>query len=257
VREGKEIRTATNMTRSGTSTTSTTTSKAIVNAYCFLAALFFAACAWAQCNDPDPVLWILDYIIGGCLFSFLVVFLGTPSAALMNGSNSANKNAKVDPHTDEVKIRIVLRNLMTIFVVGNASVVLYMLSTLIPKIDFASSSPKELGWSVMEFEEGREIAGLAILLSHVLKLRGHIITNTQASQEKKDARNDTAHGYCNLFTTHAGTTAMVATIVGAMHLWVYYQPLMNAKYNTAHCDGAFGDSRVVDDGGNHISNREL
>ena len=42
-------------------------------AYCALSAAFFAACAVAQLNDPDPIPWVAGYVTGGCALNALFV----------------------------------------------------------------------------------------------------------------------------------------------------------------------------------------
>mmetsp|Transcript_28463 Transcript_28463/g.62579 ORF Transcript_28463/g.62579 Transcript_28463/m.62579 type:complete len:209 (+) Transcript_28463:217-843(+) len=196
------------------------TNKSIVTTYCVLAAIFFAACAYAQLNDPDPALWILGYVFGGCVLNTFVVLY-----------QDGGKNEDGDGG-----VRRVIRVLMYMFVFINTSVIVYIAVALLPRIDF-NLPGKELAWSVLEFEEGREIAGLAILLMHVLKLLGYLSEDIGVGKGSNNTKGG-AYGY-------AATVAMVSAIIGAVYLWVYYQPEMNARYQTEHCDGAFGDNRAA------------
>ena len=97
-----------------------------------------------------------------------------------------------------------------------------MASMLYPKIDF-SLRAKDLVWSFFEFEEGRETAGLTLLLLHVTRLMGFLVE-------------------CRLIpeATTWMTFFMIGGMSGAVYRWVYYQPEMNARYNSEHCDDAFG-----------------
>ncbi len=112
---------------------------------------------------------------------------------------------------------------MRVFAMGNAATIVYMASMLYPKIDFSLQRTKDLVWSFFEFEEGREIAGLILLLLHVTRLMGFLVE-------------------CRLIpkATTWITFFMIGGIFGAVYRWVYYQPEMNARYNSEHCDGAFG-----------------
>ena len=196
------------------------TNKSIVTTYCVLAAVFFAACAYAQLNDPDPALWVVGYVLGGCVFNALVV--------LYHGGKNGDGGG----------VRSVIRVLMYVFVLINTSAIVYIAVSLLPRIDLTLPG-KELAWSVLEFEEGREIAGLVILLLHVLKLRGYLSEDIGGGGGGKGNNNTKGGGGYG----YVATAAMVGAIIGAVYLWVYYQPEMNARYKTEHCDGAFGDNK--------------
>ena len=63
----------------------------------------------------------------------------------------------------------------------------------------------------------------------MIKLRGYLHTSSS---------NSTKKGSSNI-----GTLLVLAVIAGAVYLWIYYQPQMNARYKMEHCDGAFGTER--------------
>ena len=201
----------------------------IINVYCIISALFFGACAYAQLNDPDPILWIAGYILGGCIFNVFVM--------IYSGCKDRVKDVPFVSHLALLLHIDMCLAFMNIFAVGNATIILCMISHLAPKIDFALP-PKDLAWSVLEFEEGREIAGLLLLLSHVLKLRSYL---SEAPSNEKN-KQSTGNGY----GAYAGTFVMLSAIVGAAYLWHYFQPEMNARYNTEHCAGAFEMSQGDD-----------
>ena len=94
-------------------------------------------------------------MLGGCVFNALVI--------LYHGGKNGDGGG----------VRSVIRVLMYVFVLINTSAIIYIAVSLLPRIELALPG-KELAWSVLEFEEGREIAGLVILLLHVLKLRGYL-----------------------------------------------------------------------------------
>jgi hypothetical protein len=166
------------------------------NIYCLASALFFAACAYAQLNDPDPLLWILGYLTGGVVLNILVVV--DISAAPF---------------------------LITLFVAGISAVVGYWATLVYPKVDF-DGMPQVVAWSILELEEGREIAGLIILLLHALRLKGY-----------GSPRQGIVGGSSIL-----PTLVLTGVLSGAVYMWVYYQPQMNSRYQTEHCSGQFHNS---------------
>ena len=231
----------------------------IVNTYCAVSAAFFAACAIAQLNDPDPVLWVAGYITGGCLLNILCVLYhsvgqyfddddddnGHKVAAdgnnkllrILRGGGSNKSSASNAIKREKRSMRSISQRLMTVFAGGTALIIFHMTAMdLLPKLDL-HQPPKELAWSILEFEEGREIAGLLLLALHVWKLRGYLAIAKSAPSTEASSQTKTA------FSSLVGTTLMVGIIGGAVYLWVYYQPLMNARYGTEHCDGAFGTDR--------------
>lgn len=195
----------------------------VVKVYCILAAVFFAACAYAQLNDPDPVMWILGYVLGGCVYNILVI---TKYPVSTKGDDRSGFHI------------MWYITFMDIFSILNVSAIIYILMTLLPRTD-PSLPLRELAWSVLELEEGREVAGLFLLFLHVLKLRGYLTESTGEEMTK----NPIVSRY-----GHVGTAVMIGAIICAVYLWVYYQPEMNARYQTGHCDGVFssGDNRVGD-----------
>ena len=213
----------------------------IVNTYCAVSAAFFAACAVAQLNDPDPVLWAAGYVTGGCLLNVLCVLYHSVGR-YFDDNDDENEHKASSPNAinkrEKRSMRSISQRLMTVFAGGTALIIFRMTAMdLLPKLDL-HQPPKELAWSMLEFEEGREIAGLLLLALHVWKLRGYlVIAKSAPATEAASSETKTA------FSSLVGTTLMVGIIGGAVYLWVYYQPLMNARYGTEHCDGAFGTDR--------------
>ena len=229
----------------------------IVNTYCAVSAAFFAACAIAQLNDPDPVLWVAGYVTGGCLLNVLCVLYHSVGQyfddddddnehkdgnnkllRLLRGGGSNKSSASNASKREKRSMGSISQRLMTVFAGGTALIIFRMTAMdLLPKLDL-HQPPKDLAWSILEFEEGREIAGLLLLVLHVWKLRGYLaIAKSAPSTEAASSQTKTA------FSSLVGTALMVGIIGGAVYLWVYYQPLMNARYGTEHCDGAFGTDR--------------
>ena len=179
-------------------------SRFLENAYCVMAAVFFAACAFAQSNDPDPEWWVAGYIVGGCILNLLVM-LQLSSAKLLIWITQA-------------------------FAALTAGFLLWWVVALLPKLEYSLlPDMKAFAWRFLEFEEGREIGGLVILLLHMLKLLS--FQQTKTSTSKNDAGSSSAHPF--------GTILMLAVIGGAVYLWVYFQPEMNMRENMEHCSNVF------------------
>ena len=92
--------------------------RSIVNAYCILAAIFFAACAYAQLNDPDPVLWILGYLFGGCVLNGLVMIMMNYYSG-GTGSEARDTNITRSP-----QYRTVCDSLLYVFLLLNTVAIL-------------------------------------------------------------------------------------------------------------------------------------
>jgi uncharacterized membrane protein len=188
--------------------------RALVYLYCIGASVFFGACAFAQSNDPDPELWVAGYLVAGCLLNFLVLLTGTKT------------------------YRTVLW-----LSLGTASIIAVCLAwwtlVLLPKLHYSplfNLDIKAFAWSILEFEEGREIGGLLILLLHVLKLLD--FQRDQTTNEPKST-DKTSPGI------PYSTLAALLVIVGAVYLWVMYQPQMNMRENMEHCAGVFQNTYFV------------
>lgn len=236
-----------------------TSEDTIVNTYCAVSAAFFAACAVAQLNDPDPVLWVAGYVTGGCLLNVLCVLYHSVGQYFddddedvdgkMRGGSSASKATK---RREKQSMRSISQRIMTVFAGGTALIIFRMTAVdLLPKLDL-HQPPRELAWSILEFEEGREIAGLLLLALHVWKLRGYL---TMMARSAPPATQAGSQNKATASSSMIGTILMVGIIGGAVYLWVYYQPMMNARYGTEHCDGAFGAERGG--GGSSSSSSEL
>lgn len=175
--------------------------------YCGLSGLFFAACAYAQSNDPDPELWILGYLFNGCLLNLFTVVMPVRTARLTDLACCVN-----------------------------LVVLILWITALLPNLDYSLlPDVKAFGWSVLEFEEGREIGGLLLLFLHVLKLRSF-------QQTAKKPNEGGPSSLSSRKTTMLSTTVAVLVILGALYMWVMYQPLMNSRLNVEHCNDAFSNT---------------
>ena len=197
-------------------------------AYLWASALFFAACAWAQTNDPDPFWWIMGYLTGGCLFN------GATALYLFDKKQKQQQ-------------QWILRAAVHVFLLGNATILVYWMMDFVPRLlelqhtqTHDHRSWQDFLWHGMEFEEGREIAGLLILWLHVWKVRQMIRLQqmkTTATTITKDgsalARNGT--GMSSSYSTLVG----VALLAVCTYIWIHYQPQMNQRDAVQHCSGAF------------------
>ena len=225
---------------------------AAIYAYCVLSGLLFAACAFAQLNDPDPLWWVLGYLCGGPFLNALV-------ATACSHRSGYNAVARLrDP--------LRLNHAVMLFAMVTAAAAIRLALSLLPLLDFGLDW-RSLAWSVLEHEEGREIAGLAILLAHTLRLGAYVRESlptwrvvagenieggrgegvdalnsaggTTGNDGSSAAKSTTrTSGACRGL---AGTTVAASIFALAIYLWVYYQPEMNARYQTEHCNGQFGD----------------
>jgi hypothetical protein len=188
----------------------------LVSVYGLLAAAFFAFCAYAQLNDPDPELWIFLYLVGGPGITALTAL----DAALQTRSSAARA----------------IRTFLAAWLLATGAYALYIVAGLVSRIDYGLPL-RELGWSFLQFEEGREISGLALLAGHTGFLLQCIgARDAQAVPTRK------AHGR----GAPTGTSSLLISglligsfIAAATYAWVMYQPHMNQRDNVEHCNGVF------------------
>ena len=179
----------------------------IAATYLIASSLFFLACAWAQLNDPDPEIWVTLYVIAGAIFNYTL--LATSSTTVVRGVLSA----------------------ATMAALGCTLYSAILLQQVRPDMDL-SLPAKDIAWSFLEHEQGREIAGLMLLVGHLFQLGSCARSlNPSSTQHQVSA------------ASWLSLAAMVAGLAWAVYAWIEYQPLMNMKYSTPHCNGAF-DSPV-------------
>ena len=203
-------------------------------AYCALSAAFFAACAAAQLNDPDPIPWVAGYVTGGCALNALFVLHHSAGQHFFDAAGGGGRRSTGSA---------ICRRIATVFAAGTALVAGRIGAVgLLPRLDLRQP-PRALAWSILEYEEGREIAGLLLLFLHVWKLRGYfcLCGDSGGGGGAVNVRAGAEAGAGAGARLQVGTTVlMVGIIAFAIYLWVYYQPLMNVRYGTEHCGGAFG-----------------
>jgi hypothetical protein len=192
--------------------------------YYVVSGLFFAASAYAQLNDPDPFFWVAGYLIAGCGMQLL--------PALSLGFNHYLTSAGT-------LCRLMARSISIV----NAVILAMFVYDVIPMLDYSKRSFGEVGWNFLELEEGREIVGLLLLLLHGLFVQSQQFY----SRDDDDDKATTATVQQQQPTMMGGLAQTMSLLVAfsllgtALYLWVYYQPAMVAKYQTAHCAGQFHD----------------
>jgi Transmembrane family 220, helix len=193
--------------------------------YYVVSGLFFAASAYAQLNDPDPFYWVTGYLIAGCGMQILPRVHGSSYALYYS--------------------RLVARSISTV----NALLLVIFVRIIIPQLDF-SKPMLEFGWNFLELEEGREIVGLLLLFLHGLFVQSSQFVGDESSLSDNNNNNKTAPPGEQQLPKLGGLLQTVGLLVAfsllglALYLWIYYQPAMVAKYQTAHCAGQFHDPLV-------------
>jgi Transmembrane family 220, helix len=181
--------------------------------YYVVSGLFFAASAYAQLNDPDPFYWVTGYLIAGC---------GMQILPRVHGSYALYYS------------RLVARSISTV----NALLLVIFVRIIIPQLDF-SKPMLEFGWNFLELEEGREIVGLLLLFLHGLFVQSQLDNNKTTAPPGEQQLPKPG----GLLQT-VGLLVAFSLLGLALYLWIYYQPAMVAKYQTAHCAGQFHDPLV-------------
>jgi hypothetical protein len=176
----------------------------ITTAYLIVSSIFFLACAWAQLNDPDPEIWATLYVVAGAVFNYILLVTSSPTLT-----------------------RIVLSAAMMI-IVSCCLYSAFLLQQVYPDMDIRLPA-SQLAWSFLEHEQGREIVGLLLLVGHLLQLDG-CVKHLQPTATSKSTRSH---------ASWLGLAVMAVGLAWGIYAWIEYQPLMNAKYSTPHCNGAF------------------
>eukprot|EP00730_Choanoeca_flexa_P011187 TRINITY_DN23994_c0_g1_i1.p1 TRINITY_DN23994_c0_g1~~TRINITY_DN23994_c0_g1_i1.p1 ORF type:complete len:186 (+),score=31.48 TRINITY_DN23994_c0_g1_i1:50-607(+) len=170
--------------------------------YLLLSSLFFLACAWAQVNDPDPEIWVTLYVVAGALFNY---------GLLLSSSTTLQKTITAGAAATAL---------------GCTVYSAYLVQQVYHTLDF-SQPLQEAAWNFLELEQGREVVGLMLLIGHQLMLP----VSARALKSSKQQGTSTI--------SYLFLAIMGIALGWAVYAWVEYQPLMNSKYNTEHCNGAF------------------
>ena len=166
-------------------------------AYVAMVSVFFGLCAFVNFNDPDAAPWMAMYIVGGPLISLSLVL-----PTLLPGT--------------------VMAPLCSMLVAFYCALCGYLFGRVTSSIDLGSLSPRAAAWALVEFEEGREMVGVGILLLHT------VVVRSAASGHR------TGQALKTVLWTVVSVIILISGTVGWM-----WQPAMNARYQTPHCKGAF------------------
>eukprot|EP00041_Stephanoeca_diplocostata_P019318 m.414464 g.414464 ORF g.414464 m.414464 type:complete len:194 (+) comp21271_c0_seq9:223-804(+) len=167
-------------------------------AYLLSTAVFFAACAFAQLNDPDPVLWVALYAVAGVVFNLMLLL----------------RNRFVD-----VAIRCYLCP-MFIVLLTTLIVLLINQTILVVSADAELSSVTSLssmGWLALEHESARDASGLSMVALHCMYLSMRQSGGTSSSP---------------FFGV-----LMMGMVSSAAYMWYFHQADLNMRLKKAHCDG--------------------
>mmetsp|Transcript_12866 Transcript_12866/g.32950 ORF Transcript_12866/g.32950 Transcript_12866/m.32950 type:complete len:235 (+) Transcript_12866:104-808(+) len=213
--------------------------------YLTMSSLFFCAAAYAQLNDPDPVMWIAMYLCGGpvlALYSFMSQSTASPTKITASKWAVSGRDIAIYFGTLLVAFSLnVLRSLRHKVAAAAAAsadgTTPEKLLTHAGQHHLAASLRHLLasGWKLLEHEEGRELAGLTMLLLHTLAVFAELHSRVRNGLAFRSA------------TARALKMSLVALLTGAIYLWVVHQRELNAKYAEPHCGGQL-DFASVDQG---------
>lgn len=243
--------------------------------YSTCAGAFFAACAYAQHNDPDAAPWIALYLLAGTATAWLLpwaqpplppqavsVQLGSSSVVITgrrklahhrNHSRDSSSTAPTAvtavveqvtwwtaaaPAQDSSARQLLRRRLRVLSLLSLAlcAVLSLVLTALVLRRLDLHAPPQQLLWQFLEDERGREVGGLALLVLHLIYVRRCLRpSGGPAALSAAQQRRTTAVGV----DQRMGAAVLLAVLAVAVYAWIRYQPQMQARYNTPHCTGAF------------------
>ena len=197
-------------------------------------------CAWAQVNDPDPELWVTFYLLCGT---------ATGLAGSLAPQAAAQWRARLLTASFflcTIVSGLVALELRDAVPAPPFTEVLSLLKSQAVKPAFDATGA--WCWGLLELEQGRELVGVLLLGLHNLLLRLLLRSNPacpNTNKKKNGSSKETTNASSCVSSTGMaqvlGLGAMTAALALAVYAWVLYQPLMNAKHNTPHCNGAFED----------------
>lgn len=199
--------------------------------YSWLSSILFAACAYAQLNDPDPELWVALYLGGG---SFLTYYQYRQNSKMKKDNDDAQRSRVVSQLVMYVMVYIALGARLGL-----------KLWPMMQEMFAEHSTFSARGWAFLEFEEGREVGGLIMLLLHTLQLFTYVPGKTGGPG------SGTVRILSNLLSAFVMTS-----LATAVWMWYWHQPMLNTgKYAEEHCDGMFdGSDHAATDGDKGTSN---
>mmetsp|Transcript_146546 Transcript_146546/g.207828 ORF Transcript_146546/g.207828 Transcript_146546/m.207828 type:complete len:200 (-) Transcript_146546:32-631(-) len=178
-----------------------------------LSAIFFSASAYAQANDPDPAFWVALYLGGGW---------GLNGLAWISSTEVGEKHSEEGWTTAARDCAIFFGTLITVYV-WNTSMALS--EYLAVDINFQLQPLGIIFWKVLEREEGRELAGLILLLAHTVTILCYLHNKLHPGSR------------ITAVAAQVLVFGVAVLIVAGIYMWVRYQPALNAAYKQPHCDG--------------------
>jgi len=215
-----------------------------INIYCIVSALFFAACGYAQLNDPNPLPWFGAYVFGGTIPNLYWMTMMNNSSAI--GNNNSNTTTGTTLTTK--KLQFVLHGY--IIIIGFC--ILYKIMTVAPKL-FDEMIEHHYGflWAFMEHEEGRDSCGLFLLIVHVGYMNYMLSpSSSRDNQRRKSSNSDALSSTSSSFSSVSNGLNIVLSsptilsffllcVLGiCIYVWVVHHPEMVAKYGVPHCQGS-------------------
>eukprot|EP00040_Diaphanoeca_grandis_P031507 m.188559 g.188559 ORF g.188559 m.188559 type:complete len:194 (+) comp32348_c0_seq4:427-1008(+) len=181
--------------------------------YLVVSALFFAASGFAQLNDPDPEIWVTLYIMGGVLVNILVWGVERKKLSVRN-------------------VKVPLQLFVAAMSVLCASICLKLWDKFPQPMMFTTEAIKPRLWEILEYEEGREIAGLLIMVLHDTNLMNGL--SRDATQESKRS-----------YTSFIVSLLAAVAVLSGIYLWVFYHEDLVRKQGVPHCEGLLSTSNTL------------
>jgi hypothetical protein len=216
---------------------SSSSSMMVLNIYCILSALFFATCAYAQLNDPNPTLWVMAYLGAGTIPNLLLT--SCPMSSI--------------PISVTKALQHYLQG-MTILLSG---CIIWKLVTVLPKLEHDVDNHEGWMWHFLEHEEGRDSCGLLLLVIHVSYLKtAYLNPTTYANASTAHMNNPLSSSLSNdvflssilavVASPVVQSIALIGILLTAVYMWVVHHPNIVARYGVPHCQGGmFGRDGIA------------
>eukprot|EP00536_Pseudo-nitzschia_multiseries_P005361 jgi/Psemu1/12416/gm1.12416_g len=204
-----------------------------INAYCIVSAMFFAACAYAQLNDPNPVQWFCAYVFGGCVPNlYWMTTTTTAGNAYRNRNGNGNGN---DNSSTTQKLTMALDGYRLAVVLA----IVYKLATVAPKLAKEAEETFQHGWvwAFLEHEEGRDSVGLLLLVGHVSCLNASLKQQQQQQQQQHQRGSGTASRPRWTMSPAVLSVGLLVVLSVCVYVWIVHHPELVAKHGLKHCQG--------------------
>jgi len=217
-----------------------------INIYCIVSALFFAACGYAQLNDPNPLPWFGAYVFGGTIPNLYWMTMMNNNNSGVNSGNNHNSNTTATGTTLTKQLQFVLHG----YIIIMGFCILYKIITVAPKL-FDDMIEHHYGflWAFMEHEEGRDSCGLFLLILHVGYMNYMLSPSSRDNQRRKSSKTDSlssmssslsyvSNGLNIILSSPTILSFFLLCVLGiCIYVWIVHHPEMVAKYGVPHCQG--------------------